>query len=178
MSFPELSWSDWAGIIGAITGVPALFIQIVQHVHSKPRLRVEVTPECIVVRDEFKVQDDKEAEATGYRYATHVVITNVGQMTAVILKVEMCAKNYKWFDSLLNRVPFRKKKRCMIKSHGNAIVDQSYKTPFTLDAGHAWIGIIDADHFRDTLHQFPEVYLEIKASHKKKPQIAKVKLKA
>jgi hypothetical protein len=178
MPLSELSWSDWAGIIGAITGVPALFIQIIQHVHSKPRLRVEITPECIVIRDEFKVQDDKDPDATGYRYATHVVITNVGQMTAVILKVEMCAKNYKWPDNLLNRVPFRKKNHCMIKSHVNAIVDQSYKTPFTLDAGHAWIGIIDPGHFRDTLHQFPDVYLEIKASHKKKSQITQVKLNA
>lgn len=178
MPLSQLTWPEWAGIIGAVSGVPALFIQLIQYLHSKPRLRVDVSPECIIIRDEFKVKNDCNPDEEGYRYATHVVITNVGQMTASILKIEIRAKNYGWIDTLLSKLPVLKKTRRGIISHDKAIIDQTYKTPFTLDAGHVWIGIVDALPYRENLHHFPHVYLEIKTSHKKKPQVKKIKLAA
>jgi hypothetical protein len=87
MDLSSLTWTAWAGIIGAVTGILALLIQFFNYMHSRPRLRVEIAPECAILMDEFKTQDPDDINQCGYKPATHIVITNTGQMTAAIFKL-------------------------------------------------------------------------------------------
>lgn len=179
-----LDWTDWAGIVGAITGIVALIIQFVQYIHSKPKLRIEVTPECFVIRDEFKLTNENQEDGeTSYSPATYLVISNTGQMAATILSIKMSASNraidssyvikYRVFCKLLSLL----KPSPMAYSQGEGfMVDQTSKPPFIIESGHAWLAIIDAKTFRRNLAQYPFVFLAIKASHKKNIIKKRVKL--
>lgn len=88
----DLEWAQWLAIVGATTGVCALLIQFFQYIHLKPKLRVDIKPECTILRDEFKVQDPNTENTVSYKPATHIVITNLGQMSTVILGLEFYAQ--------------------------------------------------------------------------------------
>lgn len=68
------------------------FNTVFQYIHLKPKLRVDIKPECTILRDEFKVQDPNTENTVSYKPATHIVITNLGQMSTVILGLEFYAQ--------------------------------------------------------------------------------------
>ena len=178
MLLSELEWTEWAAILGAITGIPAILIQIFQFWHSRPRLRVEIVPECAVFSEEFVMPEQEDDNSTRYKPATHIVITNTGQMAAAIIRLNLISNACRWYHRLFNKViPFYDKKCMVISSQGAEIVKQSSKAPLILDAGHVWIGLIDASSFKDNMHVCPYIYLEIKVSYRNKPIRRKVKLR-
>jgi hypothetical protein len=174
----DIFLTHWIAIIGAVTGVSALIIQLTQYLYSKPRLRIEVTPECIRLTDKFKVVDPNNPESVEYRYATNIVLTNIGQMAAAILHVRIYSKNFTLLTLLLNKLPFRKKKQCLTLSRGNSFVEQTFKTPFILDPGHIWISFIDAEDYRKDLDKSSNVFFEVRTAHRKNPQVVRIKLRA
>jgi len=168
---------DWLGILGCITGVTALTIQYLQYMHAKPRLRVEIKPECFVSdMPEFHVQDTEDPSRGHIRPATYVVLTNVGQMSGVVMRMSIAAYKYKWHQLLINKlVPFYKKSGGSYSSD-KPFIKETRPTPFILDSGHAWIGVADTDNFRDAVKNYPYVYLEIKPSYTNKTIRKRIKL--
>lgn len=174
----SLGWTEWAAIIGATTGIVALTIQFFQYIHLKPKLRIDITPECFVLRNEFKNQDKDDPNAGAYNPATYIVITNIGQMTATILRFEIRCRNYflDWY--LIKKLYHFVKKSTIIMSYSEGvIVDQTRKVPTTIESGHSWLAILDVKLFRDRLDRFPYVFLELKAAHKTKPIRKRIKIK-
>ena len=132
-----------------------------------------------MLREEFETVCEDDPQANSYRPATYIVISNTGQMTATILRLEVQARNY-FFDWK----PFRKlyrifnKRQTMVSHSDGVIIDQTRKIPTIIESGHSWLAIVDAQNFRDQLEHFPYVSLELKASHKIKPIRKRIKLKS
>jgi len=162
------SWTDWAGIVGAGTGTLALFVQAMQYGSAMPRLKFEIQPECAVFRNEFLIENNESKGEGSYKPATHITITNTGGKSLSISNIKVIAESKLWYHALLKKLfPFLKWPFINM-SQSNSIVEQTHQAPFVLDPGHAWMGILDLEYFRNARKNFPYVFLAIKVAHNKR----------
>lgn len=177
MEIASLTWTEWMGIAGCLTGLAALSIQYIQYMHAKPRIRIEITPECLIDMKEFHYNEKDKPDTTCIRPATYVVLTNVGQMSGVVMDMVITAKRPWWYHTILSKA--FPKLRHSFKEYSNhkPFLNETSSVPFVLNSGHAWIGISDTKSFRNTLDKFTNVYLIIKTSYKSRPIRRRIKLR-
>lgn len=173
-----LTWTEWAAIIGATTGIAALLIQFFQYINIKPKLKIDITPECCILRDEFKIENKGDTRnGASYRPATFVVITNIGQMAATILSIEVQARSHSFIHrNIMKFLGSKKKREIIMSSSEKIIIEQTSKVPTVIESGHSWLAIMDTNTFRKQMKTTPYIFLNLKSSYKQRPIKKRIRL--